>query len=95
MDSQLDDDYQRMVAETIMHNDTMHKEERRMALYDANAPSVLYRPKLSIDGNQWCALYGDNLQDGVAGFGTSPEKAMKDFNKHWLVELDQPRTEER
>jgi len=21
----------------------------------------------------WCALYGDNLQDGVVGFGESPE----------------------
>jgi hypothetical protein len=46
-------------------------------------PSVLYRPALSIDGNQWCALYGENLQDGVAGFGASPELAMHDFNKQF------------
>ena len=31
----------------------------------------------------WCALYGDNLQDGVAGFGRSPEEAMADFDKNW------------
>jgi hypothetical protein len=52
-------------------------------------PSVLYRPRLSIDGNQWCALYGDNLQDGVAGFGDSPELAMADFDSQWSSKLKQ------
>lgn len=51
------------------------------------APSVLFRPRLTIDGNQWCALYGDNLQDGVAGFGNSPEAAMADFDKQWSAYL--------
>jgi hypothetical protein len=50
-------------------------------------PSAIYRPRIYIDGNQWCALYGDNLQDGVAGFGDSPDKAMIDFNKHWTAPL--------
>lgn len=45
--------------------------------------SVLYRPALSIEGGQWCALYGDNLNDGVAGFGDSPADAMADFDKAW------------
>lgn len=50
-------------------------------------PSVLYRPKLSIDGDQWCALYGENLQDGVAGFGKSPELAMLALNQAWWRKL--------
>lgn len=50
-------------------------------------PSVLFRPSLSIDGNQWCALYGTNLQDGVAGFGDTPEAAMKDFDAQWRKAL--------
>lgn len=49
--------------------------------------SVMYRPSLSIDGNQWCALYGENLQDGVAGFGDSPSLAMHDFNINWATVL--------
>jgi hypothetical protein len=49
-------------------------------------PSVLYRPALSLDGNMWCALYGDNLQDGCAGFGETPEKAMEAFDKAWRTE---------
>ena len=46
-------------------------------------PSVLYRPAISLDGNKWCALYGENLQDGVAGFGDTPEEAMQDFDAAW------------
>jgi len=49
--------------------------------YAMQRPSVLYRPRISIDGNQWCVLYGDNLQDGIAGFGNTPALAMADFDK--------------
>ena len=54
---------------------------------DTGMPSVIRKPKLSIDGNMWCALYGENLQDGVAGFGTSPDKAMRDFDTNWYKDL--------
>ena len=47
-------------------------------------PSAVYRPRLSIDGNQWCALYGENLQDGVAGFGDTPDAACAAFDDAWL-----------
>ena len=50
-------------------------------------PSVLFRPTLSIDGNQWCALYGESLQCGVAGFGDSPANAMWDFDRNWNAKL--------
>lgn len=54
---------------------------------DQSAPSLRYKPRLFIDGNQWCALLGENLQDGVAGFGSSPEKAYWDFDKNWCADL--------
>ncbi|MGO4763852.1 hypothetical protein AB4120_15045 [Cupriavidus sp. 2KB_3] len=59
------------------------KHEMLAAAMMAQRPSVQYRPTISIDGNQWCALYGDNLQDGVAGFGDSPAEAMADFDTEW------------
>lgn len=46
-------------------------------------PSVLYRPGITLDGDTWTALYGDNIQDGVCGFGKSPSDAMEDFDKNW------------
>lgn len=51
------------------------------------SPSAIYRPAISIDGNQWCALYGADLQCGVAGFGDTPEQAMADFDKNWREPL--------
>lgn len=54
------------------------------SFYDYRAPSAIYRPAISMDGDQWCALYGENLQDGVAGFGKSPALAMSAFDKAWL-----------
>jgi hypothetical protein len=48
-------------------------------------PHVLMRPRVFPDGNEWCALYGDNLQDGVAGFGITPQGACDDFDKAWLT----------
>lgn len=53
-------------------------------------PSTRLRPALTTDGNQWCVLYGDNLQDGIAGFGDTPEFAMLDFDENWAAEESRP-----
>lgn len=31
------------------------------------------------DGNQWCALYGEDLQAGIAGFGGTPLSAIENL----------------
>ena len=62
----------------------------RECIYGAFAPtrpSVMYRPRIFMEGNSWCALYGENIQDGVAGFGDSPEAAMADFDAAWQKSL--------
>lgn len=46
-------------------------------------PSVLYRPTLTVDGNQYCMLYGVDLQEGIAGFGDTAALAAEDFDKNW------------
>lgn len=40
-----------------------------------------------IDGNMWCVLLGENLQDGVCGFGKTPYLAVLDFNKAFHKEV--------
>ena len=50
-------------------------------------PSTIYKPRVFPDGNMWCALYGENIQEGVAGFGKSPALAMKDFDDNWYKEI--------
>ena len=69
------------------HQITCVAQEYAAAAYEQQRPCVLFKPALSIDGDQWCALYGSNLQDGGAGFGDSPEKAMADFDKNWNENL--------
>ena len=32
---------------------------------------------VSLDGDQWCALLGDDLQEGIAGFGDSPIESLE------------------
>ena len=61
---------------------TVDREYAR-ALFMAR-PSVMLGARLSIDGNKWCALFGENLQDGVAGFGNTPDEAMEAFDGEWI-----------
>lgn len=38
------------------------------------------------DGNQWCFLYGDNIQEGICGFGDTIFLAAWDFYKNIKTE---------
>ena len=37
------------------------------------------------DGNQWCFLYGENLQEGIAGFGDTIFDAAWELYKQMLA----------
>ena len=74
-----------------LYNAAIAEQDRAETL---TRPSYLLKPKLSIDGNQWCALYGENLQDGVAGFGDTPEAAFADFDKAWRNPLPNDQEEQ-
>ena len=47
-------------------------------------PSVMLGLTPTRDGNAWSVLYGPNIQEGVCGFGDTPDKAMLDFDVHWI-----------
>lgn len=38
------------------------------------------------DGNQWCFLYGENIQEGVCGFGDTIYKAAWEFYTNVKIE---------
>tara|TARA_B100000378_G_scaffold70854_1_gene54078 strand:+ start:11090 stop:11329 length:240 start_codon:yes stop_codon:yes gene_type:complete len=46
----------------------------------------LLKPKIYKDGDKWCVLYGDNLQEGVVGFGKTPQKAVSEWTNNWYCE---------
>lgn len=49
-------------------------------------PFHLLRPPVFPDGNQWCCLYGEDLMQGVAGFGDTPDAASRAFDEAWKTE---------
>ena len=42
-------------------------------------------PSIDINGNKWCALVGDSLADGIAGFGDTPDEALAAFKQAWTA----------
>jgi len=78
-----------LTAASLLGEANMFKRQRaEEELLQSQRPSTEYPPKLSIDGDMWCALYGENLQDGVAGFGRSPREALADFDEQWVKNLE-------
>lgn len=70
---------QRQHHEVLRHQEEMYIIGQRE---DFNLFSIL-KPKIFKDGNQWCVLYGDNIQEGIAGFGETPHEAILNWNKEW------------
>lgn len=58
--------------------------EQYQCALEMRRPFIQLRPKMFPDGDMWCALYGDNLQEGVCGFGKTPEEASYNFDIAWL-----------
>lgn len=73
-----------MVQRYNHDRDYEHQAEmnRLVKLQEYNLFATL-KPELKKDGNQWCVLYGDDLQSGIAGFGDTPYLAILDWNKEW------------
>lgn len=70
----------------ISHTRAILQEQFCATAMEMARPSVLFKPQLSADGDMWCALLGDNLQVGVAGFGKTPADAMLAFDSAFFKE---------
>ena len=57
--------------------------------YEMTRPSIVYRLIPFRDGNQWCALLGENIQEGIVGFGVSPSLALIDFDNNFHKAIKQ------
>lgn len=76
----LSDEYGSMAAQAIAHAADMVRVAWQELAWEQQRPSILHRPALFKDGDMWCALLGDDLQVGVAGFGPTPAKALYAFD---------------
>ncbi|HEX6038046.1 hypothetical protein [Longimicrobium sp.] len=53
------------------------REPELVDLDPAGAAADELALRLFPDGNQWCALIGANLQEGISGFGATPPEALR------------------
>ena len=55
----------------------------RVEVLEQFRSSSFLRLEPYLDGDKWCVLYGPNIQDGVSGFGDTPEEARDAFDAAW------------
>jgi hypothetical protein len=72
-----------MAANAICHAAQQVNEAIQQVASCYGSPSEIYKPRLFVDGNEWCALLGEDIQSGICGFGKSPYLAMQAFNDAW------------
>jgi len=48
------------------------------------------RPRLSVRSGNWIALLGRNLQEGIVGFGSTVEGALRAFDVQYLAAVRAP-----
>lgn len=74
-------------------------EEALIEIRERDRPHVRMRPAVFPENpTTWCALYGKNLQEGVAGFGDCPRTACSDFDRRWnwsQVQIDKYEAEKK
>lgn len=79
----LNDEYSHNLANWINnYHSIQHQETLNLIIGEQELLLVkTYQLKPFKDGDEWCVLLGENLQEGIAGFGKSPYLAIIDFNK--------------
>lgn len=70
----------------ISHMKSILLQDFSIAAQEMARPSVLFKPTLSVDGDMWCALLGENLVEGLAAFGKTPYDAMLAFDQAFYKE---------
>lgn len=79
------------LEEMVLMQERMDAEKgANRALMQLARPSAIRRPNVFKDGDKWCALEGKNIQEGVCGFGDTPDAACRQFDIQWLNERPTP-----
>jgi hypothetical protein len=76
------EDFLKIESSQRQHNELLEHDSRQYAA-DLQADYMLFsmlKPRVYRDGNQWCVLYGNDIQEGIAGFGDSISDAVKNWN---------------
>jgi hypothetical protein len=72
---------------TISYTLSQNAAAERIELYcraHPGSPSAVRRPRLIHRSGSWTALLGNNVQDGIAGSGSTVEAALNAFDAAYL-----------
>lgn len=78
----LTQEHSHMLANSLNHYASIEHQERLNVLIGEQELQLVktYNLVPFKNGDKWCILLGDNIQDGICGFGETPYKAILDFN---------------
>jgi len=72
------------MTDTSHYDHILFQEKLRAAETESDFKLFsMLRPRLFLDGDRWCCLYGENIQEGLAGFGETPVGAVRQWNAAW------------
>jgi len=82
-------DYEQIESSQRQHHEVLQHQEKMNLIVEQEEYNlfVIIKPKLYKDGTQGCCLYGENIQEGIVGFGDTPKKAISDWNSSWYKTL--------
>lgn len=88
MENNLNNTDSYLLREQLLHDEKFVHEARMNLIYDETVIMLVQRLNCRIykDGNSWCCLYGENIQDGICGWGHNPYEAALDFRKEFMGE---------
>jgi len=85
----LNQEYSHNLANWINHYESIRHQEK-LNLIIAKQELVFiesFKLKPFKDGDMWCVLLGENIQEGICGFGETPLKAILNFNHQFNCKL--------
>jgi len=82
----MDHENQSDIVSAISHAAHMIQNSFQVLAVVLEAPHIIQKPKFGLDGDQYYFLKGDNIQDGIAGFGPTPKAAASAFDLAWSEE---------
>lgn len=53
--------------------------KRNLNDYKLGISNITYQVSIAKDGDAWCALIGHNLQNGISGYGSTVQEALRDL----------------
>ena len=81
----LNENHSMDLLNTLTHHSNLEHQSKMSKLIESHEFNLfqMLKPRLFIDGNMWCVLYGKDIQEGICGFGKSPLDAIYAWNKEW------------